>query len=64
MKLDFAEEIEYKKGKLYSPDEVNELPQSCNKYFEDYELSFGKQHEMGTVKCIRGFKISVKVYVH
>ncbi|WNH10031.1 hypothetical protein [Thalassobellus suaedae] len=53
--------ITYKKGKLYAPDNLDELPKDCNQYFTQDELEeWGKtEYEYGTLKCIKSFSITI-----
>ena len=54
--------IKFKKGKIYSPDSVSDLPTDCNKYFSDEEFQeWGNEHEYGTVRCIKSFEIEYKI---
>lgn len=55
--------IKFKKGEIYSPDSVDDLPKDCNKYFSDDEFQeWGKiEYEYGTVRCIKSFEIEWKI---
>jgi len=52
----------YIKGKVYVPDSVDICPVECNKYFSDEEFqSFKKDYEMGSVRCLETFEITISV---
>lgn len=54
--------LKFKEGEIYSPDSVEDLPKDCNQYFSDEEFQFwGKEHEYGTVRCIKSFSIEWKI---
>ena len=58
MKVIKTKPLRYKKGELYPPDAVADLPTACNQFFSDqeFQVHFG-EHEYGTVRCIESFTI-------
>lgn len=55
--------LKYKKGEIYSPDSIDDLPKDCNKYFsdEDFQEWCKSEYEYGTVLCIKSFEIEWKI---
>jgi hypothetical protein len=55
--------IIYKKNKLYSPDQLCDLPRECNQYFtQDGLEEWGNdEYEFGTLMCIKSFKIKIEI---
>jgi hypothetical protein len=55
--------LTYKKGKLYSPDSIDELPKECNPYFsqEGLEEWGHDDYEYGTCKCVKSFQITMTI---
>ena len=53
--------LKYKKGELYSPDSLNDLPQRTNEYFsqEGLEEWGHPDYEYGTCRCVKSFQITV-----
>ena len=56
--------LKFEKDKIYNPDCVANLPIECNKYFSDEEFQeFGKEYEMGSVRCLQSFEIEWKIKI-
>ena len=53
----------YKKGNLYSPDSLEDLPKECNRYFtqEGFEQWNHPDYEYGTLRCLNSFKITITI---
>lgn len=50
--------LKFEKGKVYCPDSVGDLPKECNKYFSEDEFQENtKEHEQGSVRCLKSFEI-------
>ena len=55
----------FKKGELYSPDSLSNLPKECNQYFtqEGLEEWGHKDYEYGTQRCIKSFVITINIKI-
>jgi len=64
-KIKYNEEIACRKGVIYGPDMINMMPtDAVSDYFDmsgELDIRNG-EHEYGSCKCIKGFKLEIKIY--
>ncbi len=54
--------LTFKKGDIYIPDHVEDLPKDCNKYFSDDDFQEWKgEYEYGSLRCLKSFEIEWKI---
>ncbi len=61
--MKFYIHLKFKKGELYSPDSLIDVPQKCNEYFsqENLEEWGNKDYEYGTLMCVKSFSVKFTI---